>query len=104
MSHTSYKVGSAFAQALSQATTIVQDAAPMRLRAVDLVNIGRYCAEEAHTYLQHDAAKARDMLIHGAARMLAVAEMLERPAEPGPSADVIAFPGAAGRAPQQVAS
>ena len=93
MSHIRYAVGSAFAQALSQASAIVRDEGPFFLRPVDFVNVGRYCAEEAHSYLQRDPAQARALLIHGAARMLAVAEMLERPVEPAQSADVIAFPG-----------
>ena len=92
MPHTQYSVGSAFAQALSQASAIVRDQGPFYLRPVDFMNVGRYCAEEAHSHLQRDPVQARALLIHGAARMLAVAEMLERPVDPGPSADVIAFP------------
>ncbi|AJR24536.1 hypothetical protein [Sphingobium sp. YBL2] len=98
MSHKSYAVGSSFAQALSRADAILRDAGPMRLRPVDFVNAARFCAEEAHAALQRDPARARELLINGASRMLAVAEMLERPAEPAGAADVIPFP-ARGRRP-----
>ena len=97
MSHIQYSIGSAFAEVLSRASAVVRDAGPMRLRPVDLINVGNYCAEEAHALLQRDPAKAREMLIHGASRMLAVAEMLERPAPALPSADVIPFPGVGAR-------
>ncbi|UZW54027.1 hypothetical protein NUH86_10820 [Sphingobium sp. JS3065] len=103
MSHTSYSVGSAFAQALSQASMILHGDSLVALRPVDFINVGRFCAEEAHALIRTDAARARDLLITGASRMLAAAEMLDRRDAP-PSADVIPFPGGAGRSILRVVS
>jgi hypothetical protein len=92
MSQTSYSVGSAFAEALSQADAMARTDSASRLRPVDFVNVGLYCSEEAHALLQRDPAKARELLIHGASRMLALAEMLPGVIEQAPTADVIPFP------------
>jgi hypothetical protein len=89
MSQTSYSVGSAFAEALSQAGAFQRDPDRTDYRTVDFVNIGSHSAQVAHALMQSDPAEARRMLIHGASRMLIAAEQL---AGQGASADVIPFP------------
>jgi len=75
MSRGSFSVGSAFAEALSQMGAL--ESAETEYRIVDLVNIGRHCADAAHGAMEADAARARELLITGASRMLAAAERLE---------------------------
>lgn len=81
MSHTSYSVGSAFAQALSMANAMIDGAAMTRLPHVVRIELAGYDAEEATVYLRHNPAKARDKLICAAAQLMAVAEALGRRAE-----------------------
>jgi hypothetical protein len=45
-------------------------------RVVDLVNIGIDNSQMAHAILERDPARARELLIHGASRLLAAAERL----------------------------
>ena len=89
MSHNSYPVGSAFAEALSQATALMRSPDRDCYRTVDFVNIGRHSSEMAHALMQSDPDEARRFLVYGASRMLAAAELLET-ATPQPN--VIPFP------------
>lgn len=77
MPHTEYSVGSAFAQALRQATLLAGSDEAVLHRTVDLINIGTHCSQVAHALLRNDPAEARAMLIHGASRMLAAADRLD---------------------------
>lgn len=77
MPHTEYAVGSAFAQALNQASALASHEDAALYRTVDLVNIGTHCSQVAHALLQSDPVEARAMLIHGASRMLAAADRIQ---------------------------
>lgn len=77
MPHTQYTVGSAFAQALRQATDLDRHEDADLYRIVDLINVGIHCSHMARSLMERDPAEARAMLIHGASRMLAAAERID---------------------------
>ncbi len=74
MSHQIHPAGPAFAEALRLMTELDRSETPYR--TVDLINIGRHCADTSHAVLLHDPVVARKLLIRGASRMLAAASRL----------------------------
>jgi len=104
MPHTSYSVGSAFAQALRQASLFDRHEDRAHYRLIDLINIGEHCSEIARALMLRDPAEAREQLIHGASRMLTAADMLDRTETATPSAQVIPFPGVGARSVLRVVS
>ncbi len=72
-----YIIGSAASAALGRLGALQRREDFDAYRTVDLVNIAQLAVQEAHAALPTDPHRAREMLIHGASRMLAAADRLE---------------------------